>query len=78
MNVPWRVLKAKYDRDNADFSSRGFDKTEWASPPRKIPALKEMDGKCYISFIEVDILKVEKRVTDWVEFTQDFVRSIAE
>ena len=77
-NVPWRILKANYDRDNTNFSSREFDKNDWASPPRKIPAFQEMDGKCYISFIKVDILKVGKRVSDWVEFTQDFVRSIAE
>ena len=77
-NVPWRILKAKYDRDNANLSSRDFDRNEWASAPVQFPMFKEMDGKCYIAFTKMDILKQCKQVTKWAEFTQEFVRSIAE
>ena len=38
---------------------------------------KEMDDKCYIAFVQEDMLKVGKELTEWVEFTQEFVRSIA-
>ena len=77
LNVPWRILKAKYDRDNADLSSCEFDRNECASAPRTIPMFKEMDDKCYIAFVQEDMLKVGKELTEWVEFTQEFVRSIA-
>ena len=77
VNVPWRILKAKYDHDNADLSSREFDCNEWASAPLTIPELKEVHEKCYMRFVQEDILKVGKPLTEWVEFTQEFVRSIA-
>jgi len=70
LNVPWRVLKAKYDRDNRDMSSH--------EPCfRVLPSFKEMDDKCYIAFFELDSLDQRTRKTDWVEFTDDYVRSIA-
>ena len=36
-----------------------------------------MHDKCYMRFVQEDILKVGKPLTEWVEFTQEFVRSIA-
>ena len=77
LNVPWRILKAKYDLDNAGLGSREFNRNEWASPPSTTPMFKEVNNKCYIAFVNEDILKVCKQKTEWVEFTQDFVRSMA-
>eukprot|EP00966_Prymnesium_polylepis_P106977 2477386-Prymnesium_polylepis.1 len=54
-NVPWRVLKAKYDRDNAERAFREFDRNEWASAPVTFPMYKEMDGKCFIAFIQEEM-----------------------
>ncbi len=70
LNVPWRILKAKYDHDNHDMSSR---------EPffRVLPSFKEIIEKCYIAFFEIDSLSQRTRKTEWVEFNYDFVRSIA-
>ena len=59
LNVPWRVLKAKYDRDNRDMVSR--EPSFWV-----LPGFKQVDDKCCIALY-----------TDWVEFTDYVVRSIA-
>ena len=70
LNVPWRVLKAKHDRDNHDMSSRDplF---------RVLPRFKEVDEKCYVAYVETDALGQRTRKTEWVEFNDDYVRSIA-
>ena len=70
LNVPWRVLKAKHDRDNHDMSSRDplF---------RVLPRFKEVDEKCYVAYFETDALGQRTRKTEWVEFNDDYVRSIA-
>ena len=44
---------------------------------RVLPGFKEMGDKCYIAFFELDSLDQRTRQTDWVEFTDDYVRSIA-
>ena len=58
-NVPWRILKAKHERD------------------RVLPGFKEMDGKCHVAFFAIDSLAQRTRETEWAEFTDSFVSSIA-
>jgi hypothetical protein len=53
LNLPWRILKSKYDDD------------------RQWPVFEERDGKCYVAFFYCGLRK-----TEWVEFTQDVVRSM--
>ena len=71
-NVPWRILKAKYDRDN-----QGNNQT------RVVPGFKEANEKCYIAFFAIDSINKDNQdrqraqETDWTEFTDAFVQSIA-
>ena len=63
MNMPWRVLKSKFDKDHL-----------W-------PVFEERDGKCYIAFFQGGgfyYFQGSRIVTEWVEFTQDVVRSMCE
>ena len=71
LNVPWHVLKAKYDRDNHDAESR--------DPPFRLrPGFREMDDKCYVACFEIGPISQTARKTEWAEFTHDYVRSIAQ
>ena len=65
-NVPWRILKAKFDKDNL------------------FPLFEKRVEKCYVAFLS-DYQRHEMHKptgvfppeAEWVEFTQEFVRSIA-
>ena len=37
-----------------------------------------MDNKCYVAFFEIGPLSQTARKTEWTEFTDDYVRSIAQ
>ena len=80
-NVPWRILKAKYDRDNQAHGSHGSHGSN--NQTRVVPAFKETNEKCYIAFFTIDTINHDNQdcqrtqETEWIEFTDAFVQSIA-